>query len=239
MTLPKRQKVEQVTLRAVSTRAKLVAIAERLFADRGIDKLGLGDINKAAGQRNNSAAQYHFGSKDGLLQAILDKHAPGIVARRNAILDELEVRGNPSVRDVVGAMLHPIAAKIDDPDGGKAFLQIEAQLVATHLMSIQNLSPSSLKLRQVDRLVRALRAVIGDVPEVVAQQRLMLAGILLFHGLADHTRMLDASDDTSPVVHTKLFVQNLEDCLVALLTAKMSSLTSDALAGLDLQGAPT
>ncbi|MFD1554860.1 TetR/AcrR family transcriptional regulator [Paraburkholderia silviterrae] len=224
--------VEHLTLRTVSTRAKLVAIAERLFAERGIDNIALSDINKAAGQRNKSAAQYHFGSKDGLLQAILDKHAPGIVARRNAILDELEARAKPTMRDVVGALLYPIAEKIADPDGGKAFIRIHAQLVATHLMSIHNLCTSSLQLRQVDRLTRALSAAIGDLPEVIAQQRLMLAAILLFHGLADHSRMQDASGDTNPVVHNTLFIQNLEDCLVALLTADVSHAAIETLSAI-------
>ncbi|WP_175689271.1 TetR/AcrR family transcriptional regulator [Burkholderia anthina] len=232
MTVQNRPNTGRVAPRTVSTRAKLVAIAERLFAERGIDNITLSDINKAAGQRNKSAAQYHFGSKDGLLQAILDKHAPGIVDRRNAILDELEARGNPSVHDVVGALLHPIAAKLDDPDGGTAFIRIEAQLVATHLMSIQHLRESSLRLRQVDRLVRALLAVTVDLPEPVAQQRLMLSAILLFHGLADHSRMLDANVAANPLMHTPLFVRTLEDCLVALLSARMSNDTFATLSGL-------
>ncbi|VBB14639.1 TetR/AcrR family transcriptional regulator [Burkholderia stabilis] len=234
MTARENPTIERLTLRTVSTRAKLVAIAERLFAEHGIDSIALSDINKAAGQRNKSATQYHFGSKDGLMQAILDKHAPGIVARRNAILDELETRGKSTVRDVVGALLYPVAEKLADPDGGKAFIRIHAQLVATHLMSIHKLSASPLQLRDVDRLTRALRAAIANLPDVIAQQRLMLAAMLMFHGLADHSRMLDASGGTNPLIHSTLFIQNLEDCLVALLTTEVSHAAVETLSSIDL-----
>lgn len=230
------RKVESLTLKSVATRAKLVAIAERLFAERGIEGVSLNDINKAAGQRNKNATHYHFGSKDGLLQAILDKHEPGIAARRNALLDELEQRGKPSVRDVVRALMHPVAEKIFDPDGGKEFIRLDAQLVATHTLSVQNLRTSTLKLGQVDRLRRSLLDVIQDLPEPVAHQRLLMAAVLLLHGLADHSRMLDASEKESLVMDTELFIKNLEDCLVALLAGPMSPDTASLLSRLDVSG---
>src|SRR5213593_2005157 len=56
------------------TRAKLIAAAEHLFARRGLD-VPIRDIHALAGQRNASALQYHFGDRNGLLVAILHKHA--------------------------------------------------------------------------------------------------------------------------------------------------------------------
>ncbi|MGA9911147.1 MAG: TetR/AcrR family transcriptional regulator [Paraburkholderia sp.] len=232
MTSLQIRKVEHLTLRSVATRAKLVAIAERLFAERGIEGVSLSDINKKAGQRNKNATHYHFGSKDGLLQAILDKHVPGIAARRNALLDDLEARGEPTLRDVVRALVYPVAEKLLDPDGGKEFVRLDAQLVATHTLSIQNLRTSSFKLSQVDRLTRALLGVIKNLPEPVAQQRLMLAAVVLFHGLADHSRMLDVSEMKSLAMHTELLVRNLEDCLVALLGGPVSPGTAELLSQL-------
>jgi len=228
------RKIERLTLKSVVTRAKLVSIAERLFAERGIEGVSLSDINKAAGQRNKNATNYHFGSKDGLLQAILDKHEPGIASRRNALLDELEERGNPSVRDVVRALMYPVADKMFDPNGGKDFIRLDAQLVAVHTLSVQNLRASTLNLGQVDRLRRALLGVLQDLPESVAQQRLHLAAVLLLHGLADHSRMLDASDKKTLVMDTELFIKNIEDCLVALLAGPMSPETVSLLSRLDV-----
>ena len=49
-----------------SARELIIVAAERLIAERGVD-VPLRDIAAAAGQRNNSAVQYHFGSRDGLI----------------------------------------------------------------------------------------------------------------------------------------------------------------------------
>ena len=48
-------------------RTRLLDSAERLFAERGVDGPSLRDINTAAGQRNASGVQYHFGGRAGLL----------------------------------------------------------------------------------------------------------------------------------------------------------------------------
>ena len=66
------------TRRSLETRARLIAVAERLLAARSIEGVSLNEISKAAGQRNSNVCQYHFGNKQGLLQAILDKHVLGI-----------------------------------------------------------------------------------------------------------------------------------------------------------------
>ena len=57
---------------ATATREQLIAAAETLFAERGIEGVSLREINAAAGQRNASSIQYHFGNRDGLLAAVID-----------------------------------------------------------------------------------------------------------------------------------------------------------------------
>ena len=51
----------------VDTREKFLLTAERLFGERGINGVSLREISRAVGQRNPSALQYHFGSRDALL----------------------------------------------------------------------------------------------------------------------------------------------------------------------------
>ncbi|WP_198347793.1 TetR family transcriptional regulator [Nocardia terrae] len=52
-------------------RLLLINAAERLIAQHGYAALSLRQVGVVAGQRNNSAAQYHFGTKDGRLEAIM------------------------------------------------------------------------------------------------------------------------------------------------------------------------
>ena len=59
---------------ATDTREKLIRAAEYLFARSGLD-VPIREIHERAGQRNASAIHYHFGSKQELIKAILDRHA--------------------------------------------------------------------------------------------------------------------------------------------------------------------
>lgn len=55
-----------------STRDRLLAAAERLFLDKGADRVSVRAINAAAGL-NPGAVHYHFGAKEGLIAALLEQ----------------------------------------------------------------------------------------------------------------------------------------------------------------------
>ena len=93
--------------------------------------MSLREINAAAGQRNATALQYHFGDRHGLVRAIIEKHRPAVEAARHALLDEYEAAGVDDLRLLAGALVRPSAAKLADRDGGRAYLRIHAELVNT------------------------------------------------------------------------------------------------------------
>lgn len=115
------------------TRQRLVATAERLFAERGIDTVSLREISRQSGARNAIATQYHFKDRAGVLAAIVDKHTPQVEAARMALLDEYQAllprSEAAAIRTLAGALVRPLAAKLADPDGGPDFLQVYAQIV--------------------------------------------------------------------------------------------------------------
>jgi AcrR family transcriptional regulator len=114
------------------TRARLVAAAEQLFAERGIEAVSLREISRHSGARNAIATQYHFKDRAGVLAAIVQKHQPAIEAGRQALLDQYEasgVAGEEAVRFLAGALVRPLAAKLGDPDGGREFLQIHGEML--------------------------------------------------------------------------------------------------------------
>lgn len=117
------------TAGASTTKARLVQAAERLFAERGIDGVSLREINRASGARNAIAVQYHFTDRAGVVRAILDKHGPDVEARRHAMLDQYEAEGRGDIRQLAAALVRPLAAKLADPDGGREYLQIYADLL--------------------------------------------------------------------------------------------------------------
>lgn len=219
---------DPLTAQSAATRARLIATAEKLFAERGIESVSLAEINVAAGQRNKNATHYHFGDKQGLLQAIFDKHTPGITSRRDRLLDEIEAESGPSVAGVVRALLYPLAEKLFDRDGGREFTRINAQLTITLAAMLNDGRAGVFNLGPMDRLNAARARFLRHLPEPIAQQRVTLAVGLILHGLADHSRTLDAAA-TGAATDTELFIRNLEDCLVAICAAPISAMTQAAL----------
>jgi len=111
------------------TRTRLLAAAETLFAERGVDAVSLREITRAAGQANTSALQYHFGDRRALLSAIAAKHEEGISARRHGLLDQYEAEGRDDLRSLASGLVLPLASKLTDPDGGRCYLRIVAEIV--------------------------------------------------------------------------------------------------------------
>jgi len=53
-------------------RERLLLVAIRLFAERGVEAVSMRTINTEAGTKNKSAVHYHFGNKAGILAAIFE-----------------------------------------------------------------------------------------------------------------------------------------------------------------------
>ena len=112
------------------TRQQLILAAERLFAESGIDGVSLRQINVAAGQKNSSAAHYHFGSKDALILSIYQHRMEHVNERRIATLEQIELAGNADdVRQLVDAIVHPIVDEIDADDSGRNYIRFMAQAI--------------------------------------------------------------------------------------------------------------
>ena len=67
------------------TRARLIEAATRAFAAHGVRNASLLDITRQAGQRNRGAVHYHFGSRTGLLVAVLDQHVDMLGVREREL----------------------------------------------------------------------------------------------------------------------------------------------------------
>ena len=199
----------------------IIEAAERLFAERGIDGVSLREINRAAGQNNTAAVQYYFGDRGGLVQAILARHREDDEHRRHALLDEYEHRAEPDLWSLAGALVEPLAAKLHDPDGGRAYLQIAAEHysrpgTAEELIAHPPANSSMMRWhRLVDELVRAEE-------RTVLHSRFPALRFALVE-LARRAAAPPRRDDT-------LFVSHLTDLVSAVLAAEPSDRTLGLLA---------
>ena len=99
-------------------RATLIEQAERLFAERGIEGVSLRDVSAAAGQRNHSAAQYHFGDREGLVAAVFRARMHEVGRRRQERLDQLVADGlGDDLVALVTAAIEPLVEVVAETGG--------------------------------------------------------------------------------------------------------------------------
>ena len=89
------------------TRERLLDAAERLFARFGFEGASLRQITGEAGA-NLAAVNYHFGSKQELVRAVIERRLRPINEERLRRLDALEAASaNPELRDLVLNFIEP------------------------------------------------------------------------------------------------------------------------------------
>ncbi len=214
--------------RTLATRARIIATAEQLFAERGVASVSLNEITRAAGQKNRNAVHYHFGDKDSLVKAIFEKHRRPIGELRREMLSAVESRDPIELEDVANVLVQPVAARFEDPDGGVAFIKISAQLAAANVLEFikQQRDPAGEAAYGPD--MSGLWAPFVDhLPRPVRDHRMSLMVGMLFHGLADHAVYRERGD--ADLANTELMVSNLIDSICAMLRAPVSDRTLEEL----------
>jgi AcrR family transcriptional regulator len=155
--------------RGVEARRALVAAAEQLFAEHGIAGVSLRDISAAAGQRNHSAAQYHFGDREGVVAAVYLSHMVRVDVRRSALLAELVDAGrHRDVRALVRALALPVVEEITTSEGWYARFLLRTRWDPLAVEVVAGLETTS---GLVD-IGRHLVAALHDLPAAIRRSRL-------------------------------------------------------------------
>jgi AcrR family transcriptional regulator len=159
------------------TRERILDAAEKLFAERGITSTSMRALTRAAGV-NLASAHYHFGSKEALLDAVVEYRArPLNAARISRLAAHLAECGNepPDVESIFRAFLLPAIENVTDaPEANqhlpRLFARVEAQPPAV-------LEPLYRKhLGDVARLfVEALQSALPRLPKELVADRFRLA----------------------------------------------------------------
>ena len=102
------------TLNNASTPDRILDAAEELFVELGYAATSLRAIANSANV-NLAATNYHFGSKEGLLAAVIHRHIQPVNAERLRRLDVLEDNlPPPSIREILQAFFFPLAETIPE-----------------------------------------------------------------------------------------------------------------------------
>jgi AcrR family transcriptional regulator len=203
---------------ASETRARLLAEAERLFATQGVYASTVREIIEAAGQRNVSALSYHFGSREDVLWAILERHGDPLDEDRGRLVgDPIEAA---TTRHLVGALLVPMAGLLGEASG-RNYLRIVAQL--TDQFPAWRMPEGSPHLR---RILSLLEARSGGGDPAVQRERVVNAIMLLTAAMAERAK---AVEEGAPLgLDAVTFLANLADMIVGGLEAPTGPPLTDA-----------
>lgn len=202
--------------RSAATRRKILDAAARLYAAEGVDKVSLNEIVRAAGQGNASAVHYHFGNRDGVLLALIERHTDQLAARRRELMELARSRPR-SVRAAAEAIVRPVTEFAQRGWRERAYLQIGAELARR----LDQLSPelqAALARPEGHEAWALMRARCPRVPDELWAVRQQICVVFVGRAAADRARHLDGGR-RARVLSDEGFVDNLVDMVVGAMTA--------------------
>jgi AcrR family transcriptional regulator len=205
---------------ASDTRRKLLDAATRAFAEHGVFNASLLDITRQAGQRNRAALHYHFGSREGVLCAVLEEHVD-FLARREGELCEIAAQTPPEdIAAVVEAIVRPAAELAESGWRGRCFLLILAELVEEDPATLDPDVSAVLARTGGEAVYALLEKRMPDVAPDVRVERLSLMTMFILRAVADRARAVGRRGRKGrPQLDHEAFVRNLIAMVAAAVAA--------------------
>lgn len=143
---------------ADTTHDRLLDTAARLFAEHGYQATTMRAVTAEAGA-NIAAVNYHFGSKQALLEAVVHRALGPVVEERRARLDELEAEGQPSVEAIVDAIIGPLIDRMSADPSTALVIRLLGRLLVDpdpEMRALVKHEVSEAERRQLGMLERVL-----------------------------------------------------------------------------------
>lgn len=157
-----------------ATATLIMEVAERLFAELGVEAVTLNRIVEESGQKNRSALHYHFGSRAELVTRLLHLRLAHINKIRHRYLDKLERSGNAhDVHALVRATVQPLVDVIRQEPWGSHYVRVLAQTTLSPTLRSSDVIDHAVW----DGLQRArdmLRNALPDLPPPLVTSRFLL-----------------------------------------------------------------
>lgn len=164
-----------MTTQQIDTKQRLLDVAERLFALNGYQGTSLRAITTEA-QANLAAVNYHFGSKEALLEAVLQRRLGPLNKAReehlHQVLQAAETRQvSPRCIDVLRAFVEPTLCFREEGPGARHFLLLIGRSVAeaddaVRLSFLRQVKPVFLLFKQ------SLQLALPQLSETILLARL-------------------------------------------------------------------
>lgn len=195
------------------TRDQLLDAAEKLFAETGSWTTPLAQVVRAAGQRNQSAIQYHFGSREELIYALIERDRSRELQDRQARLDRLDVVGGSSdLRALVAALVLPSCRDLTDERGRRL-----RSIIADVVRGIEDAQLADPRPLDLARVIRLIEEAMPPMPRRVRSNRVAAALRLLTEMTAARARTIEAGN--RPLIGAQAFERELQELIHSVLTS--------------------
>lgn len=208
------------------TRTSIMYAAEKLFAKHGIENVSVRAITKEAGQKNESALQYHFKNRQGLIDAINLFRQSQVDIKRGELLRVLLQRtANPNFREICSLLVEPLFLLAKTDAGIRQWLRAFSQHYASSTSAAIKRNWSGLGSNSQE-IAKMLHAQLNHLNTVVVDLRLLNAMRLIALSLSQQAREKNAFREAG----SDLFYHVLLDGITASLSADISEETRQAAA---------
>ncbi|MGP8300905.1 helix-turn-helix domain-containing protein [Streptomyces inhibens] len=196
-----------------------MSAAERLFAEHGLSAVSNRQIGEAAGQGNVTAVSYHFGSKAGLVRAIMVKHGEEADRIRQRYVEE--VGDSHDIRDWVDCLVRPVTEHMGSLGTPSWHARFAVQVMADPLMRAI-VTDEALVRPHLGQTLDGLGRRLHMLSAQVRAERGDMARHLIIHTCAEQERAL--AEGGAPLHSSwERTADALSDAIVGLLTAPVTS----------------
>jgi len=205
------------------TRTRILDAAEELFMQQGFGGTSMRLLTSKAGV-NLAAVNYHFGSKDALIEAVFRRRLDPMNTARIAALEVLETSGTPDadaiIRAFVGASLRMLE---DAKGGGRNFIRLLGRTYTEPAKGIRHLI-GQMYAPTMQRYKAALERALPHMPreELVWRMHFMF-GTLAYTLAATDTVQLIAGSKPEDRYDARLLENRLTAFLASGLSAPLKS----------------
>jgi AcrR family transcriptional regulator len=222
-----------MTLRAVKppheTRTRILDAAEELFMQHGFEGTSMRLLTAKAGV-NLAAVNYHFGSKDALVEAVFRRRLDPMTAARIAELDKLEAaERTPSPEAIIRGFITPGLRLLEDAKGGgRNFARLLGRTYSEPNKAVRQLI-GQMYAPAMQRYKSALERALPQMPREELVWRLhFMFGTLAYTLAATDTVQLIAGCKPEDRYDARLLEERLTAFLTAGLNAPLKNLIRKA-----------
>lgn len=178
--------MDRTNVPAEGAKLRLVTAAEELFARRGFEAVSVRDITKGA-EMNIASVNYHFGSRDGLVAAVMNRHLAPVFEESLTLLDRVERSGGPDrvlLEGLLNGWVRPVVNQVRRSSLPEPLAcQLLGRMLGEQSMAMPPLVAELAKQTFARGVGLLAKALPNAVPEDLAWRLHFLTGALS-HALA-------------------------------------------------------